>query len=636
MKLSKLNELPTSRGMIDVFGGYNHNLRIGEGEFYDMTNLTSADYPVLSPRSQRGVYAPGNDASTPVNPLGMIAKDALCYVEANADRKTSTFYINGYPINFEGDDTLNAEPKTLISMGSYVIIMPDKVYINTKDYSDKGKIEKTFVADAETAGTVTFNLCKLDGEGYDIPEGNIGDSAPAIPDGKDEHDDLTLWLDTSGETHILKMYSKTNSQWVSVATTYIKITFPTTATKLNEVFAAEDGLTISGIKEVCETATNINSTIKEQLAILDSTMVVWDVGTNYIIVTGLLDRTAELTIPHKQHEDELKKAYITIARRMPEMDYRFVIESGNRLWGCHYGKALNGEVVNEIYASKLGDFKNWNTFAGISTDSYVVPLGTDGQFTGAITHGGYPIFFKENCMHKVYGNYPANYQVQTIACRGVQKGCHKSLAIVNEILYYKSRSAICAYDGALPVEMSSALGDVVYSDAVAGVIGNKYYTSMKDASGEYHLFVYDTLKGMWHREDNTQAVEFCNCEGELYYIDYGTKQIKTVRGTGTVDTKPIKWEAITGIIGTESPDKKYLSRIVLRGSLEVGTTLHLQAMYDSSGTWEQVFAMSASTLKTFAVPIRPKRCDHLRLRLLGEGEAKIFSIVKTFEQGSDM
>ena len=615
MKLSKLTELPTSRGMIDVFGGYNHNLRIGEGEFYDMKNLTSADYPVLSPRPQRGVYVSDNwedeegtihEGSTPTNPLGMISKDALCYVAEHGGKPT--FHINGYPIEFEGNDALNTEPKTLISMGSYVIIMPDKFYINTKDYKDKGKIEKTY--DAKT-GTATFELCKIDSEVYNIDY--TGASVPDLPEGKEEHDDLTLWLDTSGETHVLKQYSKTNSQWVSVATTYIKITFDE-AKGLNEIFSKEDGLTISGI------------TASEQLKDLNNTMVVWDVGDDYIVVTGILDNSPT---------QDLSKNPITIKRQMPTMD--FIIESGNRLWGCHYGVALNGEVVNEIYASKLGDFKNWNTFAGISTDSYVAGVGTDGQFTGAITHGGYPIFFKENWMHKVYGNYPANYQIQTTACRGVQKGCHKSLAIVNEILYYKSRSAICAYDGSLPVEISSALGDAVYSDAVAGALRNKYYISMKDASGVYHLFVYDTQKGMWHREDNTEAMEFCNCEGELYYINIDNPiQIKTVRGTGTTDTKPIEWEATTGIIGTESPDKKYLSRIVLRGALEVGTTLHLQAQYDSSGTWEQVFSLSATKLKTFAIPIRPKRCDHLRLRFIGKGDAKIFSITKTFEQGSDM
>jgi hypothetical protein len=191
------------------------------------------------------------------------------------------------------------------------------------------------------------------------------------------------------------------------------------------------------------------------------------------------------------------------------------------------------------------------------------------------------------------------------------------------------------------VEISSVLGEAVYADAVAGVLGNKYYISMRDVNEtvqykKYHLFVYDAQKGMWHREDNTQALEFCNCEGELYYIDYATEQIKTVRGTGLIDTSAVKWEATTGIIGTDSPDKKYISRIVMRLSLEVGTRLYVQVQYDSSGAWEQIFSMSGTSLKAFSIPIKPKRCDHLRVRFVGEGTAKIFSITKTIEQGSDV
>ena len=168
-------------------------------------------------------------------------------------------------------------------------------------------------------------------------------------------------------------------------------------------------------------------------------------------------------------------------RHMPNMD--FLIESGNRLWGCRYGTALNGDVVNEIYACKLGDFKNWSCFMSLSTDSYTASCGTDGQFTGAITHLGYPLFFKENCVHKVYGNIPANFQIQDTACRGVQKGCHGSLAIVNETLFYKSRGGICAFDGSLPKDASYVLGNEAYSDAVGGAHGNKYYVSMKHSDG---------------------------------------------------------------------------------------------------------------------------------------------------------
>jgi hypothetical protein len=514
----------------------------------------------------------------------MIEKDSLCYVDGR------DFVINGYRIDM-GLST-DAEAKTLISMGAYVIIMPDKKYINTTNLSDFGSIEASFTTKSE----VTFELCKTDGSVYtDVTTSSVEPSAP---------DNGNLWLDTSNVPNVLKQYSATSAMWMTVATTYIKIH----SEGLGEPFSIGDGITISGIKD-------------KKLADLNNTMVIQSKGNDFIVVIGVLDEIIKQTDP------------IKIERRMPNMD--FIIESENRLWGCRYGVALNGKVVNEIYASKLGDFKNWNVFSGISTDSYAATVGTDGYFTGAVTHLGYPIFFKENCMHKVYGNFPANYQIQTTTCRGVQKGCSKSLAIVNEILYYKSRSAICAYDGSLPQEISSALGDEAYGNAVAGSIGNKYYISMSDVKGVYHLFAFDTKRGLWHKEDNTQVKDFCASRGELYYIDTDNK-IKTILGSGTVEESDIEWMAETGIIGAYSPDKKYLSRIDVRMLLEVGTRVYFYIEYDSTGKWEHLFTMTGMTLQSFTVPVRPRRCDHLRLRIEGDGEAKIFSICKTTEQGSEI
>ena len=471
--------------------------------------------------------------------------------------------------------------------------MPDKKYINTADLSDYGPIE----ASVTTAGPVTFSLCKADGNDYaDVA---VQSTEPVTPKNFD------LWLDTSTVPNALKQYSETSKMWVSIATTCIKIASFGIGIPFNE----GDGVTISGIEDAA-------------LSDLNNTMIVQAKSDNYIVVTGIIDKVIT------------QETAMSVKRQMPNMD--FVIESENRLWGCRYGTALNGEVVNEIYASKLGDFKNWNCFNGISTDSYAVTVGTDGQFTGAVTHLGYPLFFKENCMHKIYGNYPANYRVLTTACRGVQKGCSRSLAIVNETLYYKARSGVCAYDGSLPVEISSALGDVAYGDAVAGSIGNKYYISMKDTGGNSHLFVYDAAKGMWHREDDTEAVQFCNCRGDLYYIDHDYNQIKTVKGTGVPEKKAIKWEAVTGLIGTSSPDKKYISRLDVRMSLPFGTRVFFFIQYDSSKEWEQLYSAVGTSLKSFPVPIKPKRCDHFRLKIVGEGDAKIFSICKTIEQGSDV
>jgi hypothetical protein len=349
-------------------------------------------------------------------------------------------------------------------------------------------------------------------------------------------------------------------------------------------------------------------------------MVIQAKGDDFIVVIGIIDQVTTQDAP------------ITIKRLMPTLD--FVIESGNRLWGCRYGEAQNGEMVNEIYASKLGDFKNWHSFQGISTDSYTASCGSDGAFTGAITHLGYPIFFKENCMHKVYGNFPANYQIQTTDCRGVQKGSHKSLAIVNEILYYKSRLGVCAYDGSLPVEVSMSLGDVAYFDAVGGAHGNKYYISMADNGGKYHFFVYDTSKGLWHKEDNTKVTQFCSHRNEMYFLDNTLGEIKSVFGDSTTG-EDIRWKAESGTIGFDSPDKKYISNMMVRLSLEFGSKVYFYIMYDSSGRWEHVGTIVGNNLRSMNVPVRPLRCDHFRLKIEGEGGAKIYSICKTLEQGSD-
>lgn len=599
MKYPKLRALESSRQMVDTFKGYNHNLRIGDGEFFDMKNMTSDHYPVLSPRGKRGVGA------CHASPTGLIAKDSLCYVDG------SKFVINEYEI----DMGLNEEPKQLISMGAYVIIWPDKKYINTQDLTDFGNIEAFYPGVEGQTVMASYEMCKIDGTAY---TGAI--KSNTAPEGTDEDGpaNMQLWIDTSASPHRLMQYSKTSATWMQIATTYVKISAPNIA----QNFKQYDAVKISGFPTESKQLTEMN----------DITYPLWEAyhdpgdderaeGTNdHIVIVGLLDEAVT-------YESKLR-----LERTMPIMD--FIVESGNRLYGCRYGPAANGEVVNEIYASKLGDFKNWNCSMQISTDSWVGGVGTDGQFTGAITHMGYPLFFKENCVHKVYGNYPANFQIQTTACRGVQKDCQKSLAIVNETLLYKSRSGVCAYDGSLPTEVSYVMGNEAYSEAVGGSHGNKYYISMKDNIGKYHLFVYDIAKGMWHKEDDLQVDCFCSCRGELYAISDG--KIITMLGSGAQDTEDVEWMVQTGEIGISSPDAKYISRLTLRMSMDVGAEVSIFAQYDFSDEWESLCVLTSTNLRSFSIPIRPKRCDHMKLRIEGVGNAKIYSITKTIEQGSEL
>lgn len=592
MEYPTLNVKEKSRQMLDAFLGYNHNLRIGDSEFYDMKNMTSDYYPVLAPRKNRGVYKDGISAN------GLIAKDSLCYVDGSA------FVIGDERIEMGLSDS----PKSLISMGAYVIIMPDKKWINTQCWFDDGGFNTADgIGDIDhehsvTSENILLTLCTLTGDEYDARWGE-----------KPEEIDGAVWIDDSTNPPTLKKYSEAQKMWVSIATTYVKIA----ASGIGEGLNQYDGVEISGFAGTGDTWGH-----------LDGYHALWGCDKDYIIITGIAHSQLE------QDTNEPVATTITITRKMPVMD--FIIESNNRLWGCRYGTNNKGELVNEIYASKLGDFKNWNCFMGLSTDSYTVSCGTDGQFTGAITHLGYPLFFKENCIHKVYGDYPANFQLQNTACRGVQRGSHRSLAIVNEYLYYKSVNSVCVYDGSLPVEMSTALGETHYSNAIAGAHGNKYYITMKSTDGTYHLFVYDTAKEMWHKEDNLHVDCFCSYMTEMYAIDHDTKHIITMLGSGTADTQRVPWMVETGLVGISLPDMKYISRLLIRMALEIGAKVEISIQYDSMGDWEQVCQMTVTSLRSFAVPIRPRRCDHFRIRIEGEGEGKVYSITKTIEQGSDI
>lgn len=586
--------VPQTRIQTETFGGYNHNLRILSGEWYDEGNLTSSYYPLFSQREKRGTIA------TLTNPQGMIAKDALMYVDG------ATLYYNGSAVSGVTLSTASDMiPKQIVSMGAYAVIFPDKIYVNTASLTDHGSLDATFTS--VTDADVTYQMCRVDGTDYDLTSATVSATEPTEPANGD------YWIDTSADAHSLKQYSVSSGLWVAVATVYTKIGAP----NIGVNFKQYDGVTISGCAYVGD-----NSALGAQIAALNTSHVIYARGTDYIVVVGLLDQA------YTQ-----ESGAVTVKRESPALDY--VTESQNRLWGCKYGM-VDGEPVNTIYACALGDFKNWNRFMGVSTDSYYVNVGTDGKFTGACTYLGYPMFFKENCIHKIAGNMPDEYTMYTENARGVEDGSYRSLAVVAERLYYKSRSDVCVYDGSLPVSISANFGDVKYTGAVAGAHGSKYYISMKDAANAWHLFVYDTYRGLWHREDATHALMFAELRSDLVYINAATNALHSVTGaSGTLEAS-VAWYAESGIMGYEYPDRQYLSRFNIRAKLATGAALTMYLEYDSAGGWVEMGSYTGNSLTdTITIPVIPRRCDHLRLKLSGTGNVKIYSIARILELGSD-
>jgi hypothetical protein len=147
--------------------------------------------------------------------------------------------------------------------------------------------------------------------------------------------------------------------------------------------------------------------------------------------------------------------------------------------------------------------------------------------------------------------------------------------------------------------------------------------------------VYDTAKGLWHREDSLHATQFASWKGEMFCVDAEDRNIITLLGSGAEDEEEVKWMVETGELGVTSPDMKYISRITLRLQMEVGSQMDIYAQYDLSDEWVEVCHIRGTDLRSFSIPIRPRRCDYMRLKFKGSGGCKIYAMTKTIEQGSE-
>lgn len=585
-----LIETNQTRDMVTAFGGYNHNISCADGQFYDMKNMTSQGYPVLSPRLGR------TKAYQLVNPQGVLNKENIMWVD---DGK---LYEDGKEVKL--NVTLNNEPKQMEKMGAYVVIFPDKVWYNA-DTKESGYMEASY----EFKGTVSFTIC--DSYGSAITYHDAAYYQSHTPSDGDY-----MITESNGIT-TLKQYSSSASIWGVVTSTYVKVG----ASGIGMDFLPNDGVKIQvNLKGISWPKAKDIFVNDEGGGWYSTNTIINEQSDGYITIPGLIDGNKTFNMS------------IKVKRSVPDMAY--VTECQNRIWGC-------SKDGHEIYCCKLGDVTNWNCFEGISTDSYAVTIGSDGKFTGAVTHLGYPIFFKEDSLIKIFVSSTGAHQLKETACRGVQNGSNKSLCVVNETLYYKAVNGIVAYQGSLPVSISDVFGEVRYSNAVSGTIDNRYYVSMQRENGKYEMFTFDIQKGIWNKEDNTQVFDFCQHGELLYYIDTKDNMMKCIGeknickdNFGGKD-KSFDWYVESGDIGYSSPDFKCVTRINLRIALELGTEVDFYMQYDSDGIWEHKFSMSGNGTRAYSIPIVPKRCDHFKYKIQGRGGAKIFSISKTTEQGSD-
>lgn len=527
------------------FGGLNHSAGAGDGELWDMKNLSSDHYPLLATRQKRMKYGSLH------SPGGLFSWEELCWVDG------TDFCFAG-----EVKGQVTKGEKVFASMGSRIVIFPDKCCydIETGEFRSLESrwtgtayfISGTYAGVEAFANTLTADGVNWAdyfrvGDAVIIDQEESAFEGPPFPIGPMVIREMEY--DSDREQGALRFYENT---------------FASLVNKQGDI----------------EIGTRLNG--------------------------------------------------ITVKRTVP--DLKFVCESENRLWGCD---------DTTIYACKLGDVFNWNVFDGLETDSYAVDTGSAGAFTGCITFRGYPTFFKEEHIYKVYGSTPSNFEVLGGATLGLASGSSRSLAVAGEVLFYLNRSGVMAYTGGIPQPIGAAFGTKRFRNAAGGSDGLKYYVSMEDETHCWGLYVYDTQRGLWHKEDDTHVIHFAGWGGNLYFLnDKGELWI-----AGNVQDPPaeateeptVEWMAEFADFDADEPNKKGISKVQIRLELEEGAEAQVWLMCDSDGVWRTVGNIMGEGVKHgYYLPTIPRRADHYRLKITGSGACKIYSIAREHYIGSEL
>ncbi len=602
----KLSKLPYGdgygRAYQCVFGGLNENLAAGDGEIAAMENMTSDHYPLLSPRGRRYL------TRTLDAPHGLAGRDRLCWADGTG------FYYDG-----ELKGQVEEGDKRFYFINHWIVIWPDKKYYNTATETfgsleasvstEDVEAQALFCSSAAPNGSSSENNC-LVLWGSDMESlFSVGDAVTISGCTTHEENDRTLIVrDVSGSA----LYFYDNSFTMDVYATYT---------------VGADGLAADAYSFAYEGTYYF---FELSQALTEGDTVVFSGGAAVTVTRSGVQSQADvfygayaetwLTFERTEY-DYAETGVVTVSRTVPDLDY--LCECDNRLWG------VKGSMV---YCSYLGEPRVWNNYDGTATCCWSVEVGSGGAFTGACAYGGYPLLFKEDHIYRVYGTKPSNFQLMDTETLGCEAGSGKSFAVVGQTLYYKSRAGFAAYAGGVPSLIDSPLGAARRKNAVAGTDGRKYYVCA-EADGETSLYVYDTVLGLWHREDAAEVMDFAWCGGELYMLlsGGGLWQIGRVREPDGTEEETVGSMAEFADFYDGTAGRKTIAHLYFRVQTE--QTLRLFVSYDGA-PWQEAGCVRAGTKAIQTLHLIPRRCDSFRVRLEGEGDWKLWALSREYLAGS--
>jgi hypothetical protein len=322
---------------------------------------------------------------------------------------------------------------------------------------------------------------------------------------------------------------------------------------------------------------------------------------------------------------------IGVTNTMPDLD--IVFECGNRLWGAK---------GDNVYASRLDDFKNWNTFFGVATDSWNKSSRTRGDFTAGIAYKGYPTFFKEMEMYRVYGSSALDFDLSAEAHIGVADGAAQSLAIAGEALIYYSPDGFVASYGGTPQLMGAPLGDnLKYSSVIAAGDASRYWASTIDSENAVRLYTYNTGLNLWHIEDAFDALAFDYDKGRVYAAEKNGDwwiigEQATPLPEGAAYEGAFEGFAEFAAYTLKDTSKRSVNKVLLTIDFpgDISSWIKIWIRYDSMGEYKLLRTLTPAAIRSHKIPVTPQRKDHFQIKITGRGDWRVYNLTYLYIDNS--
>lgn len=320
---------------------------------------------------------------------------------------------------------------------------------------------------------------------------------------------------------------------------------------------------------------------------------------------------------------------VSIPPAMPSLKYATV----------HLSRVF-GVDDDRVYASGYNDYTNWNLDTVDEyneANSWCSPSQANtkagGKFTGITTFQNHIICFKQDFMHEIY-NTKNPFRLQDIYAEGTID--HRTIQDVDGKLIFVSEDDVKIYTGSNPRIIGYNLNMSKYTYAVSGTDNRNYYLYCEDDKGKMYLYVYDTVTELWSEQSiDNQVLSFAHNKNGMYMLCDNGHIYK-------MDTEDYnhKWSFETDLVTNKTVNIKHIKKLQMLTELNSNANMKVYILYDDEEFNENTSHLVYSSNKYGRLPIRvkPRKTANygFKLHIEGSGYVKLYELEIFVESGGDM